>query len=82
MSRTCQDGHGRCGACGDAGEGRRVREAAWFEADQVELPAELEPEARACPEGCLCGYDPTEANEYLETQDRTPLAITLATVLK
>ncbi len=28
MSRSHHDGHGRCGACGDAGAVRRAREAA------------------------------------------------------
>jgi single-stranded DNA-binding protein len=37
VSRSRKEGHGRCGVCGDAGEGRRKREAAWWRADKKEI---------------------------------------------
>ena len=61
MSRShhsgCPGGRG-CYVCGDAGENRRAREAAWHASDETQLPAELEDEGpEYCGPYCGCGED-------------------------
>ena len=52
MSKSRKDGHGRCGACGDAGECRRHRERAWHKVDDAE-PIDTTP-IEHHTEDCLC----------------------------